>query len=216
VFTITDGPIELWGTENKKGLQFEKYLTALSRLHKRGAVTAGYVDKPRSDLVIRLLELAALEDDRIKEAGDHWLRGISDTGLFKPKLKPGERTALFGIQNGSASKYKEETKIHFFYLNLSMTEKPYLARVEVPAWVANDKQKLNELHAILYKQSQIIHGSPYPYMLHRAHEIALVSFDETRQLNLMVEAELLNQGLTIGTESGKQTSKDFSARKIKR
>ncbi len=218
VLTITDGPIELWGNENENSVHFDKYLAALSRLHKRGAITAGYVDKPRSNLVLRLLELAALEDNRLAEAGkDNWLRGISDIELFGSKLRPGERTAIFGIQNSAASKYNEETKLHFFYLNLSLNEKPYLARVEVPAWVANDKEMLNDLHAILVEQSQIIHspGSPYPYLLHRAHEIAVVSYEEKAQIGMMIEAELREQGVSIGPRSGKQNLKNFSAKKTK-
>ena len=53
-----------------------------------GAVTAGYVDKPASDLVVRMLELSALED--LRQAGKvrPWI-GLSDAGLFRDQLGPG-------------------------------------------------------------------------------------------------------------------------------
>ena len=35
---------------------FRDYLGALRQLHALGASTAGYIDKPRGDLLIRLLE----------------------------------------------------------------------------------------------------------------------------------------------------------------
>ncbi len=69
VVTFTDGPMELWGAVNEGGEQasqfqksLEEYLAALERLHELGTVTAGYVDKPGADLVVRLLEVALLLD----------------------------------------------------------------------------------------------------------------------------------------------------------
>ena len=62
VVTFTDGPIELWGAKGEDANSYEdfikRYLTILSRLQTRGVTTAGYVDKPSADLVVRLLEIA--------------------------------------------------------------------------------------------------------------------------------------------------------------
>jgi hypothetical protein len=187
---------------------------ALSKLHKMGAITAGYVDKPRSVFVIRLLELAALSEDNIKEAGKRpWLLGIFDTTLFEKILKPGDRTAIFGIQSTSAKDYRDELALHFFYLNVSMEEKnPYLVRVEVPAWVAEDNKLLNDLHAVLVDQCQAISNRPYPYLLHRAHETAVVTRDEKKQVDTMISLELRNRGLKPGFRSSKQFYKDQPGR----
>jgi hypothetical protein len=215
VITFTDGPVELWGLRELRASQlFERYLKALSKLHKMGAITAGYVDKPRSGLVLRLLELAALSEDKLAEAGKNpWLLGIFDTTLFEKKLKPGERTALFGIQSASAKPYQDELALHFFYLNVSMEEDaPYLVRVEVPAWVAEDKKLLNDLHAVLVDQCQAIQNRPYPYLLHRAHETAVVTRDEKEQVDMMISVELRNRGLEPGFRSSKQFYKDQPGR----
>lgn len=212
VITFTDGPVELWGREELQSQLFDKYLAALSRLHKRSAATAGYVDRPRSDLVVRLLELAILEDAKLSEAGkQRWLLGITDVSLFAGLLPPGSRSALFGIQSKTAARYTEELALYFFYLNVSQVEHdPYLVRVEVPAWVARQPAMLEGLHAVLVEQCQIVAGSLYPYLLHRAHETALVSREEKQQLEAMIAIDLRQRGVQVAGKSAKQAAKDYS------
>ena len=215
VTTFTDGPIELWGREALKNtIRFERYLKALSKLHKLGVPTAGYVDKPRSDLIVRLLELGSLDDDQLEEAGkNRWLQGVTDTYLYQSKLGPGSRSAIFGIQSPNKSRYQDELVIHFFYLNVSLEEDdPSLVRVEIPAWVSEDHEKLNDLHAILVDQCQVIGNARYPYLLHRAHETAVVTRDEREQVEMMISIELRRSGVSVGRKSGKQTTKE-TARK---
>ncbi|HKJ27236.1 MAG TPA: DNA double-strand break repair nuclease NurA, partial [Anaerolineales bacterium] len=98
IITMTDGPIELWGKEVAMAAQeeeeeknyFERHMKALHKLYTMKAATAGYVDKPRSDLLVRLLEIAP-EDKNLEKAGkDRWLRGIIDKDLLEPWLGPGE------------------------------------------------------------------------------------------------------------------------------
>ena len=211
VITIADGPIELWGREELVSQHFERYLIALSKLNKLGAITAGYVDRPRSDLVVRLLELSALDENKLSAAGkERFLLGVRDIDLWGPFLDAGARSAVFGIQSKTANKYEEELALHFFYLNASMGEnKPYLVRVEVPAWVARDEQMLNDLHAVLVNQAQIIPGARYPYALHRAHETAVVTYDERNQVTDMIANELIKNGVIPGSRSSKQIAKDF-------
>jgi hypothetical protein len=211
VITVADGPIELWGREELVSQHFERYLMSLSKLHKLGAITAGYVDRPRSDLVIRLLELSALDENKLGEAGkERFLLGVRDTDLWSPFLDPGARSAVFGIQSKTATQYDEELALHFFYLNASLKEgSPYLVRVEIPAWVAGDQQMLNVLHAVLVSQCQIIPGSKYPYALHRAHETAVVTYAERDQVTEMISNELIKNGVLPNSRSSKQIAKDF-------
>src|SRR5512134_4047590 len=50
VVNLTDGTIELWGAKGDDPQAYadfvEKYLRVLTRLHSRGVITAGYVEKP--------------------------------------------------------------------------------------------------------------------------------------------------------------------------
>ena len=72
VVTFTDGPIELWGARDGEDAgafreSLEKYKSVLSRLQEKDVITAGYVDKPGANLVLRLLELSPGPGRRAKE-----------------------------------------------------------------------------------------------------------------------------------------------------
>ena len=221
VITLTDGPLELWGgrsTDPEQVASFEKnlskYLEALEALQKTGAATAGYVDKPRADLVVRALEVADTPDTQLGDIRKQRpLRGVTDYDLFAGILKPGERSAIFALQTHLADKYADSLALHFFYLNVGTQKAPWLARVEIPAWVIDGKETLDALHAVLMQQCGILAGRPYPYVLHRAHEIALVSREEKEQLTNMLVGELQAQGVVVGLPSHKQALKDLPGRR---
>ena len=222
LITLTDGPLELWvgsaGGQNEPEFQrtFKAYLKALSRLHETGAVTAGYIDKPRGDLLVRLLEIALLELNELEEAGKRDKRrllGVTDSDLFRGILAPGQRSAVFGIQSQNADMYAEHLGLHFFYLNVGGEgDKAYPVRVEVPAWVAQDPQALDWTHAILVHQCKILGTRTYPYLLHRSHEIAVVTLDEKAQVERMIALELQRRGLGVRDGSQKQAVKDSAGR----
>ncbi|MCL5429287.1 MAG: DNA double-strand break repair nuclease NurA [Chloroflexi bacterium] len=220
VITLTDGPLELWGGRSRDPEEiasFEKnlnkYLEALEALHKTGAATAGYVDKPRADLVVRALEVAATPDTQLADIRKQRpLRGVTDNDLFAGILKPGERSAIFGLQTHLSDRYADSLALHFFYLNVGSEKAPWLARVEIPAWVMANSDSLNALHAVLMQQCGILAGRPYPYVLHRAHEIAIVSREEKEQLTNMLVGELQAQGVHVGSASHKQALKDLPGR----
>jgi hypothetical protein len=219
VITFTDGPMELWGTKDEGGeAGFRKYMedyqAALFKLRDLDVTTAGYVDKPGADLVVRLLEIAKTPEDRLQNIRKQRpLRGVTDTDLYRNRLAVGERSAIFAIQSRSLEDYPGDLALRFFYLNVGLLEDPWLARIEVPAWVADDAKKLNNLHAVLINQCRIMGGRPYPYLLHRAHETAVVSLDEKEQLTRMILVELQKRGVNVGRESYKQALKLTSKRR---
>jgi hypothetical protein len=218
MITFTDGPIELWGAKDagdtaefKKSLDI--YLEALKALSRLEATTAGYVDKPLASLVVRLLEVAITPADELSRLKDlHPLGRVTDLGLFRDILGAGGRSAVFAIQSKSAGYYKEAISLHFFYLNVGREGHPHLARVEIPAWVAADPLKLDNLHAALVSQCRIMGGRPYPYLLHRAHETAVVTQDEKTQITQMIILELHKRGAAVGEASNKQFAKELESR----
>jgi hypothetical protein len=216
VITFTDGQMELWGrggegmtaTEFRKRL--DEYLEVLRDLCDQDVITAGYVDKPAANLVVRLLELALLPETEMPTIRENYpLRGVKDINLFSTLLQPGERSAIFGIQSKSASQYRDSLALHFFYLNVGGKDHPWLARVEIPAWVAENESHLNSLHAILLEQCRILGSRPYPYLLHRAHELAVVSLEEKEQVEKMISLELYKRGVPFASSSHKQALKDL-------
>ncbi len=218
VITLTDGPLELWTTTLEEGRvagefkkSLEQYLAVLRRLNEINATTAGYVDKPGADLVVRLLEVAKAEASDLAELRKFRpFKGVTDREIYNEILLPGERSAVFSIQSRSSKPYQGGLSLHFFYLNVGKEEHPYLARVEIPAWVAEDRTRLDALHGVLVTQCRMIGARAYPYLLHRAHETAVVSLDEKEQVTQMIVNELRKRGLEVAGASAKQYNKDVS------
>jgi len=224
VITFTDGGIELWGAKDAQDASFgrslQTYKTVLSRLQSKGVTTAGYVDKPAADLVVRLLELLYLGRDPEKQKAphnEHPFRGVTDRWLFGEKqnslLGAGERSAVFALQSKTKKEYSGDLALHFFYLNAGSREHPWLARVEIPQWVADDPQKLNALHAVLVEQARMMGTKPYPYLLHRAHETAVVTHEEKSQVEQMLQLEIHRAGAETEETSAKQSAKDNPGRR---
>ena len=213
VISLTDGPIELYHEprqEQKFKVYFEQYLSALAELALHDVITAGYVSRPRADLVVKLLSLPDLET-----SGDvkGIPAGLTDIALFSTLLAPGERSAVFRLQSRSAADYKDRTALHFFYLNAGTTQQPAFARVEIPQWVVENPRSIELLHAALVEQARNNPAAPYPYPLLRAHEIAVVRLPERQQVTSMIEAELLRQGFPPAVKSQKQVNKEYSGKR---
>jgi hypothetical protein len=217
VVALTDGPVELWGAKGAEAADYRRNLelhkSILSRLQAADVTVAGYVDKPAADLVIRLLEIAQLssEEDFKNIRVRHSLRGVSDRWLYG-FLPAGHRSAVFGLQSGSRSHYTGDLALHFFYLNVGEAQHPWLVRVELPGWVAGDISRLDQLHTALLEQCRVMGARPYPYILHRAHEIAVVTLEEKQQVEQILELEIRRAGGEVGEKSGKQSAKDLPGR----
>ena len=217
LLALTDGPVELWGVKNggeddyRRNLEIHK--SVLSQLQARDVTVAGYVDKPGADLVIRTLEIAGFSnDDEYKNIRKiHPLRGVTDRWLYG-FLPAGHRSAVFGLQSSSRVHYTGDLALHFFYLNAGDPGHPALVRVEFPRWVAQDARRLDLLHAALLQQCRVMGVRPYPYILHRAHEIAVVKFEEKRQVEALLDMEIRRAGGEVEAASNKQSAKDLPGR----
>ena len=75
---------------------------------------------------------------------------------------PGDRSAIFGVYSRTALGFRPELRLHFFYLNVGAPDRPHLARVEIPAWVAQDAEKVALIQAALLDQAQMMGSKPYP------------------------------------------------------
>jgi len=219
IIALTEGQLELWGAvDNENAREFEKnlqdYLNALEAMHNKGIIAGGYVDKPSANWFIKLLEIAATPLDELKNVRkNRLLAGATDYWLFSQILGEHERSAVFALQAKSAEKYRGTLGIHFFYLNVGSAKYPKIARVDVPQWVAANPSMLNALHAALIEQSKIMgNKQQFPYILHRAHEIAVVTHREKEEIDQMLTRELLSGGGEIGEKSGKQSAKDLQGK----
>jgi hypothetical protein len=180
--------------QERRGLQ-DRYLEGLDHLRASGVALGGYVDRSRSTGVISLLHLANLDTINKENLAQSDLVGLTDARLFATLLEPGERSALF-IQQSPTNKFyaSKEHEIWHTYLNVSQDPaRPLIARLEMPSWTAQDPARRDLLHATIWQQCRVVGG--YPYVLARAHELALISTDERRDLEEMVAAALRRRGL---------------------
>ncbi len=225
VVSFTDGTLEIFRAKdidnaNQYRNTVEKYISVLSRLQGRGIISAGYIDKPSSSLVVKLLELTQItipeEMEKLRNAPplkyvtDRWLFGYNNK-LFQ-LLPPGHRSAVFKIQSSSEKSYKGVLELHFFYLNVGTEGHPWPVRVEIPRWVVDDKKQLDLLHAVLVEQCRMMGSKPYPYLLHRAHETAVVKNEEKQQIEQMLSLELRRNNEDVDEGSNKQSAKDLQGR----
>ena len=218
VLALTEGQLELWGAvdiENSR--DFEKtlndYLNALKEMQTQNIITSGYVDKPGANWVVRMLEIVKIPKEELRNLRRHRpFLGVTDSWLFGKILGKHQRSAVFSLQAKSADKYKDSIAIHFFYLNVGDEQKPVIVRVDVPLWVVHNKEALNMLHCALIEQTQIMSHKPFPYLLHRAHETAVVSMREKEQVDQMLALAIRNNGGEMGEISGKQSAKNLPGR----
>jgi hypothetical protein len=217
LLTLIDGPLLLFpmsadipDRDQLQGI----YFSAMTRLFEVTAGLAGYVDRPASRFVVSLLHLLDTPVENVSRSAlstNGRLEGLEDSKVYANLLGPAERTALFvqmSPQNKEFRKNGGEThEIVFFYMNVAAAdEPPHLARVEVPMWVAQDKELVATLQALIYHQClQLM--TRYPYALTRADELAVVKSDETRQLNVMIQVAMTRYGLET-QESAKQAGKN--------
>jgi len=219
--SMTDGPLELYREPQETAeftKTFERYLNVLQQLSDRGLLTLGYVDKPGSDLIGRLLELIQMSEDDLRNHSQYRRRfsGVRDVHLMQDLLTtPGDRSALFAIYSPTALRFGRELLPHFFYLNVGPVGKPHLARVEVPGWIAQNPALLGLLQAVLTEQAAIMGTRPYPYILHRAHEVAVVTMQEHQHVEEMIVAEFDRRGIPVDEKSYKQYHKDLPTGKTR-
>jgi hypothetical protein len=217
VITFTDGQMELMVSSGEQPSAFQKYLEdyrlALKRLHRQGVIVSGYLEKPYASPLTRLLEIAHASEEKLAQIQDyHPLQGVLDFDLFRMLLQPGERSAVFALQSPSAKFYKDELALHSFYVNVGRPAHPWVARVDMPAWVVQNPAHLNDLHAVLIDQCRMMGSRHYPYLLHRAHETALVTLEDKDQVTQMIVLELRRRGVMVGERSQKQEAKDLAGR----
>jgi hypothetical protein len=205
VVMLSDGPL-MWvqpgDTPHERRENLAPYLEGLARIKAagtpaNGAAVGGFVDRPGSTGVTELLHLANLEVSEItkENLARNDLVGLIDARLFGEILAPGERSGLFIRQSPTNRDYKDAGhEIYHCYLNTSADPtRPQIARLEMPSWVAQDPVRRDLLHAVVWQQCQVLGG--YPYVLARAHELALISSDERRSLEEMVISALRRRGV---------------------
>jgi len=209
IIAISDGPLELFHAPRASAdhqLFFQEYLKTLEKIHQEGRILGGYIDKPRANLVVRMLEIIYQSISGLD------LTGISDADIFFRLLEPGSRSAIFQLNSPSSNNYTGPLSLQFFYLNVGRKDKPWIVRVEINKWTSDNIISVCYLHQALLDQCRLMGSQPYPYILHRAHEEAVVHFDEKEKLTALLSFSLHQSGVEISSKSYKSSAKELQNR----
>jgi hypothetical protein len=191
IIALTDGNLLLWVLEESP-----KSCGAKSAIYSSSGaienVRAPRVYQPTLPGRVAIAWLAQLGEHVSKQAmEDHPFLGLADRSLFD-FLAPGQRSACF-VSPSRVNKQYEGHRIGFFYLNVGDKDQTEIARIETPEWVWQSSELLDHLHGAVMAQCRLV--TPYPYVLARAHELAVITTDERRQLEVYIESALLRHGI---------------------
>ncbi len=217
VVALLDGSLILWGLTGdaypefvRQALLTERLLPALERLRELAAsrtlAVASHVSLPRSTDVLNALRIApeVCRWDRVNCDGNcgalargsrncDVVAGPTDASLFAAALRPGERSHTFRTTSSIVTDYYDRHQVHFYYAHLGEE----IARVEVPAWTADDPRALDLTHSGVL--SQAVKGHGYPLALQEAHEQAVVSGADREYFSQLVEEMLAAEHLPTST-----------------
>lgn len=200
---LADGTLILWHLWGRPEAVRRRGLAALEALLERARArrvpVAGYLSAPRAAEVVNLARLAACPLS-LPDCASCGLRGagvppceeaagLDDAALLAPVLAEGQRSAVFESRSEILDQYPPDQRVCFFYLDVGAE----MARVEVPRWVAGDRELLDLVHAAALDQARKGHG--YPVALDEVHKQAVVTAAERRAFFDLVQAALARRGV---------------------
>jgi hypothetical protein len=215
---LLDGTLILWGLEAYPEFVTDalltsgmlKYLDVMKKLNKDHRLAlASYISFPRSTDVVNVLRVAICPNkipdcDRDcppgKERDCDTVAGVRDRDLFMNLLESGERSALFLSPSNIVKEHYGEHRVYFFYLRAD----DEIARIEIPQWVAENKDLMNLTHGLILDQCK--RGRGYPVALSEAHEQAVVTGADRENFWELVESTMVDEHLP-SPSSGKSLSK---------
>ncbi|MBD2198322.1 MULTISPECIES: DNA double-strand break repair nuclease NurA [Calothrix] len=118
---------------------------------------------------------------------------LRDTSLWTTQLKPGQRGPLWR-SNARILELYEDQNIYFCYVHVG-TE---IARIEVPAWVAENTAMFDQALGLMLAQVQKGYG--YPVAIAEAHNQAVVRGGDKTRFFALLEKQMIKAGLrNVGT-----------------
>lgn len=208
VLTVTDGPLDLFyrsSIQGGKNQQAQSEVYQLDqRLEQEGVISAGYIDKPGAAMLDNMLEIYQNSQSAASPAPEKKKRRVSDRALLSRRLMPGHRSALFEIISRRTPVNPQRLHCAFFYLNVAADAgAEWLVRVEIPFWSSQKAELVNFVHAALYNDAQVLDTHPYPYALHRAHELALVRQAEYEEIENLLLGKMPRETRGVSSRSNK-------------
>jgi hypothetical protein len=204
---LVDGSLIHWFLEPLPGEARDRILPpilrAWDRLRAVGVPLVGYLSAARSGEALNFLRLHTCPYEtpdclthcpgQTEQAPCQVLSPLRDTALWSMLLQPGQRSPLWRSSAKILECYGEHT-IYFCYIHVGVE----IARVEFPAWVAEDTRLLEM--ALSLTLTQVQKGYGYPVALAEAHNQAVVRGSDRARFFALLEQQMIRAGLrNIGT-----------------
>jgi hypothetical protein len=211
---MVDGSLIYWFLEQLPTEAREQILNpilaAWEELRVAGIPIVGYLSSSRSIDNINLLRLLNCPHDTpdchqhctdLPRLPCQLFEGVRDTTLWGTQLSPGQRSCWWQSTSRILDWYDDRHKTYFCYLHVGQE----IARVEVPAWVAQDDTLGNMALSLIL--AQVNKGYGYPVALAEAHNQAVVRGADRSSFFALLEQELIKTGLKNVATSYKETRK---------
>lgn len=188
----------------------DTWLEKMRDIQQCNAILAGYIDRPNKISVLNMLESLKIGTPQFDTGRfSRQQQSLTDVDLYSQILKPGERSPVFmDISTRNERFERAGQMVCFFYLNPGRNNDQQIARVDVPIWAAQDPALINQLHALIYHQCQILLGN-YPYVLTRADEVAVVGKQDQDYLDSWIALTMQKYGIS-SSQTNKQNTKDIA------
>ncbi len=178
-------------------------LAAWDQLQDMGIPLMGYLSASRSSESLNFLRLQACPHEvpdcvtfcpnQLEKVPCQVLEPLRDTALWTIQLQPGQRSTLWRSSARILDLYGSHA-IYFCYVHVG-TE---IARIEVPAWVAENSTLLDQALGLMLAQVQKGYG--YPVALAEAHNQAVVRGGDRARFFALLEQQMIKAGLrNVGT-----------------
>lgn len=180
-----DGALIFWHLGAKESIAqnkfFKRYCEILQQLYEHKIMHAGYISMPKSRELIHVLQAAVMLPE-YKVIGEGFSgRCLIDTDIIDSFLRPGQRTVVFKNHAPIVDLYAEFLRPCFFYMHTGAE----IARVEIPAWIAQDAQLVEQVASMILDQA--VKGNGYPICLAEAHEQAVIKTADRELFYMMLQ-----------------------------
>ncbi|MDH6060807.1 DNA double-strand break repair nuclease NurA [Chrysosporum bergii ANA360D] len=178
-------------------------LAAWQQLHQAQIPLMGYVSASRNVDSVNFLRLLACPHpapdcksycpEQLEKVPCKIFEPLRDTTLWGTELQPGQRGPLWRSNNRILELYGEQI-IYFCHVHVGSE----IARIEVPAWVAENLDMFNQALGLMLAQVQ--KGQGYPVAISEAHNQAVVRGGDKTRFFALLERQMIKAGIrNVGT-----------------
>ncbi len=206
---LVDGSLIYWFLDKlvseAKDQLLPPILAAWEDLRNSKIPLMGYLSASRSREAVNFLRFPACtfdfpncivncRDSEEENKPCQLIHPIRDTTLWGSVLPAGHRSALWRSNLRILDYYDEPQRVYFCYVNVGNE----IARIELPAWVAEDSTLFEQSLGIML--AQVYKGYGYPVALAEAHNMAVVRSRDRHSFFNLLEQQMIRSGLkNVGT-----------------